>query len=393
MIKFDFDTKYIDQQKKQIYLNKKMDIYQKFAYSGMTGWTHEFDEKILDDIISLKNEVKKNADCLVVIGIGGSYLGSYAVRSMFQSYFPKNDFPIYYVGNTLSSTYMEELLEELKEKDFYLNVISKSGTTLEIMITYQFLFNLMKEKYNEEELKKRVIMTTDIEKGKLREEVKKYGYRSFSIPEDIGGRYSIITPAHLFPLSFSIDIKKFVKGYFEGKKYREEAYQYACTRKLLYEKSKFVEIFSVSEEKALPFTEWLKQLFAESEGKEGLGIFPVSILTTRDLHSLGQFIQDGTKILSETFIQVEKKNNLKYQGQNLHEMNNKITDSIRIAHDKGDVPTNKITISSINEEEVGELIYFFLMSAAFSGFLFGINPFDQEGVEVYKKEVHKNLGI
>lgn len=392
MIKFDFDNKYIDKIKKEEYLNKKESIFEEFSKCDMIGWTKRFDESVLDEIIKLKDEVKKNADCLVVIGIGGSYLGSYAVSSMFNSYF-KNEFPIYYAGNTLSSTYMEELIDLLRTKDFYLNVISKSGTTLEIMVTYNLIYNLMKEKYSESELKKRIIMTTDSEKGKLRSEVNTYGYRSFTIPSDIGGRYSIITPAHLFPLSFSLDIKEFVKGYFEGIKYNDEAFLYAVTRKLLYDKKKYVELYSVSEEKELPFTEWLKQLFGESEGKSGLGIFPASILTTRDLHSLGQFIQDGTKILFETFIQVEKKNTLEYEGHNLHEMNNTITDSVRIAHDKGMVPTNKITITSINEKEVGSLIYFFLMSAAYSGLLFGINPFDQKGVEVYKSEVRKNIAI
>lgn len=396
MIKFDFNSmvdSFISEENKEKLLENKNVIYNKFLDCDMTGWAKDIDFSLVDEMIQVSDEVKKHSKCLVVIGIGGSFLGSYAVKELLTPYFNDKSFPIIYAGTTLSSKYMSELLEYLKTVDFSVNVISKSGTTMETMITYNLIKELMKEKYSDSEMKKRIIITTDLNKGKLREEVNCTGYTSFPIADDIGGRYSIMTPAHLFPLAFNIDIKKLISGYIQGKKYQEDAYLYAVSRKLLFDNGKYIENYCVYEEKMYYFTEWLKQLFGESEGKNGKGIFPVSTVHTRDLHSLGQFIQEGNKIIFETFIKVENSTNVIYNNRGLHDINNIVLDSVKRAHYSGNVPCNLITISDISEEVIGELMYFFMMSAAFSGLLFEINPFNQPGVEVYKKEVRDNLDI
>lgn len=394
MLSFDFNTmvdSLVRKEDLEELRKRKDEIYDKFNNSNMIGWTKAIDDDLIEDIYSVSNRVKKNSDCLVVIGIGGSFLGSLAVTEMFTPYFNDSLFPVIYAGTTMSSKYMSELLEYLQTVDFSVNVISKSGTTMETMITYDFIKKLMKKKYSKEEMQKRIIITTDAVSGKLREEVNNNLYTSFMIPEDIGGRYSIMTAAHLFVLSFKVDIRKFVKGYYQGKKYMDDAYNYAVVRNALFRRGKYIENFCIYEEKFYYFTEWLKQLFGESEGKNNKGIFPVSTVHTRDLHSLGQFIQEGNKIVFETFIKVLNSNEVIYNNKNLHEVNNIVLESVRKAHYSGDVACNLITLDEVNEETVGELMYFFMMSAAFSGLLFNINPFDQPGVEVYKKEVRDNL--
>ena len=225
----------------------------------------------------------------------------------------------------------------------------------------------------------------------MREEVFEKGYTSFEIPDDIGGRYSFLTAAHLLPLSLNYNIKRIISGYYDGVDYLDEAYDYAVMRNLLFKNKKYVENFCVYEENMYYFTEWLKQLFGESEGKNGVGILPMSNVHTRDLHSLGQFIQEGNKIIFETFIKVNKSNKVNTSIGDLHEVNNIVLDSVIRAHYSGGVPCNTIELDSINEEDVASLIYFFQLSAAFSGFLMGIEPFDQPGVEVYKKEVREGL--
>jgi glucose-6-phosphate isomerase len=289
---------------------------------------------------------------------------------------------------------MTDLLAYLKTTDFTLNVISKSGTTLETNLTYKLIKSLMIEKYSPEELQKRIIITTDASSGKLKSDATSNGYKTFVIPNDIGGRYSLMTPAHLLPLALNINITNLAKGYNNGKTYLNYAYLYAINRVSLYQSNKYVENFVVYENNLLPLTEWLKQLFAETEGKNGKGIFPVSTLNTRDLHSLGQFIQEGTPILFETVLQVEKSSELKISDDlTLHGLNNKVAEAVTIAHNKGEVPINLITIPEINEYNLGELIYFFMLSAAFSGLMFGIDPFNQPGVEVYKKEEREMIKL
>ena len=395
MIKFDFKTyvnNYFSSEELADILNKKKDVISKFSSSNMIGWTRELDQETIAEIKKTGSYIKNNFDLLVVIGIGGSFLGSYAFDKMFRKYFNDDKFEIIYAGTTLSSKYLDELVNYLKDKNFCINVISKSGTTMETTITYKILKDVLKRKYDSEELKKHIIITTDKESGKLRQEVNKKGYKSFIIPNDIGGRYSFITPAHLLPLSINYDIDKIVKGYFHGKRLIDSAYLYAATRYLLFKHGKFIENFSVDEENISYFCEWLKQLFGETEGKNGKGIYPTSTIYTRDLHSLGQFIQDGNKILFETFLRVKDNNNyIEYDNRNLNEINNVVIDSVIRAHSTGNVPCLEIEIDELNTENIASLIYFFQLAAAFSGYLFEINPFNQPGVEIYKEEVRKSL--
>ncbi len=395
MIKFDFKTyvnNYFSSEELTDILNKKKDVISKFSSSNMIGWTRELDQETIAEIKKTGSYIKNNFDLLVVIGIGGSFLGSYAFDKMFRKYFNDDKFEIIYAGTTLSSKYLDELVNYLKDKNFCINVISKSGTTMETTITYKILKDVLKRKYDSEELKKHIIITTDKESGKLRQEVNKKGYKSFIIPNDIGGRYSFITPAHLLPLSINYDIDKIVKGYFHGKRLIDSAYLYAATRYLLFKHGKFIENFSVDEENISYFCEWLKQLFGETEGKNGKGIYPTSTIYTRDLHSLGQFIQDGNKILFETFLRVKDNNNyIEYDNRNLNEINNVVIDSVIRAHSTGNVPCLEIEMDELNTENIASLIYFFQLAAAFSGYLFEINPFNQPGVEIYKEEVRKSL--
>ncbi len=394
MIKFDFH-KYvdslIDKEEYKELKKKKEEVLSKFDKSDMVGWTKEISDDLINKIIDVSNDIKNNSDVLVVVGIGGSFLGSYAYSNMFKRYYLDDSFEVIFAGTTLSSKYMSELLEYLKNKNFTLNVISKSGTTMETTLTYSLIKNLMLDKYSDEELVKRIILTTDKEKGSLREEVLEKGYTSFEIPDDIGGRYSFLTAAHLLPLAMNFDIRKIVKGYYEGANLIDEAFDYAVVRNLLFKKKKYVENFCVYEENMYYFTEWLKQLFGETEGKNNKGILPMSNVHTRDLHSLGQFIQEGNKIIFETFIKVDNSKKVDTQLGDLNEVNNIVLDSVIRAHYSGGVPCNIIELDSINEEDVATLIYFFQLAAAYSGYLMGIEPFDQPGVEVYKKEVREGL--
>lgn len=395
MIKYDFKkyTKdYLTEEEFNEIQLKKTDIIKKLQNSNMAGWTKEIDETIIAKIKETANYIKDNFDCLVVIGIGGSFLGSYAFDKMFRKYFDDDKFEIIYAGTTLSSKHLEELIGYLRNKNFCINVISKSGTTMETTITYKLLKDVLKRKYEAEELKNHIIVTTDKEKGILREEANEMGYKSFVIPDDIGGRYSFMTPAHLLPLAINYNIDEIIDGYYHGKRLIDAAYEYAATRYLLYKHGKVVENFAVSEENMSFFSEWLKQLFGETEGKNGVGILPTSTVFTRDLHSLGQFIQEGNKILFETFIKVtETDNYIEYDKKTLSTINNIVIDSVIRAHSKGKVPCLEIEMDKLTEENVGMLIYFFQLSAAFSGYLFGIDPFNQPGVEVYKQEVRESL--
>ncbi len=395
MIKYDFKTytrNYFTEEEYNEILSKKVDIINKLKNSNMNGWTKEIDAATISKIKEIASFIKKNFDCLVVIGIGGSFLGSYAFDKMFRKYFDDDKFEIIYAGTTLSSKHLEELIKYLRNKNFCINVISKSGTTMETSITYKLLKDALKRKYDEEELKNHIIVTTDKYKGKLREEVNEMGYTSFIIPDDIGGRYSFITPAHLLPLAVNYNIDEIIDGYYHGKRLLDVAYEYAATRYLLYKHGKVVENFTVSEENMSYFSEWLKQLFGETEGKNGVGILPTSTVFTRDLHSLGQFIQEGNKILFETFIKVTETNNyIEYNKEDLSTINNIVIDSVIRAHSKGNVPCLEIEMDELTEENIGILIYFFQLSAAFSGYLFGVEPFNQPGVEVYKQEVRDAL--
>jgi len=395
MLKFDFNTyvnSFIDEKEYKKLMEKKDEITKKLNDNPMTGWTERIEDSLIEQIKETASFIKNNFECMVVIGIGGSFLGSYAFDKMLKRYFKDNNFEVIYAGTTLSSKYLDELIDYVKDKNFCINVISKSGTTMETTITYKLLKDVLKRKYDAIELKKHIIATTDKEKGKLREEVNEEGYTSFIIPDNIGGRYSFMTAAHLLPLALNYDLDEIVTGYYRGKRLDDYAYQYAVTRNLLFKKGKVVENFCVYEECMQPFTEWLKQLFGETEGKEGVGIFPASTVHTRDLHSLGQFVQEGNKIMFETFFKVEEDDSyIDYENRSLHEINNIVEDSVARAHFSGGVPCIEITLQKLDAETIATMIYFFQLSAAYSGFLFGIEPFNQPGVEVYKKEVRDSL--
>ena len=395
MIKFDFKTyvkPFIDENRFNELYSKKDEYINKLNSLEMTGWTKEIDRNTINSIINTANYIKNNFDSLVVIGIGGSFLGSYSFHQAFKKYFNDNSFEVIYAGTTLSSKYLDELYEYLKNKNFCINVISKSGTTMETNITYNILKDLLKRKYSQDEIKRRIIVTTDKENGNLRKEVNEEGYMSFEIPSDIGGRYSFMTPAHLLPLALNYNLIDIVDGYYDGKRFIDKAFEYAVIRKLLFDNKKVVENFCVYEESLSYFTEWLKQLFGETEGKNNVGIYPTSMVHTRDLHSLGQFVQEGNKIIFETFIKVDNSNHfIKYNNEDLHTINNIVEDSVERAHFSGDTPCIEIELDELTESNLSELIYFFMLSSAFSGLLFGVDPFNQPGVEVYKKEVKESL--
>ena len=395
MLKFDFNTyvnAFIKPESFQKLMNRKEEIVEKFHKQEMIGWTERIEDSLVIEIKETAEWIKNHFDCLVVIGIGGSFLGSYAFHKMNKKYFQDESFEVIYAGTSLSSEYLDELVEYLKDKNFCINVISKSGTTMETTITYQVLKDLLKRNVNESEIKNHIIITTDKEKGKLREEVKEIGCKSFVIPNNIGGRYSFMTPAHLLPLALNYNLDEIITGYYRGKRLEDYAYQYAVIRNLLFQQGKVVENFCVYEEKMDAFMEWLKQLFGETEGKDGKGILPTSNVHTRDLHSLGQFIQEGNKIIFETFLKVEESSHyITYENREVHEINNLVEDSVMKAHVSGGVPCLEIILQKMDEETIASMIYFFQLAAAYSGLLFDLNPFDQPGVEVYKKEVRESL--
>lgn len=382
MINYDFkSTNYFDNK----YLNFD-EVNTKLSEFDMIGWSNQI--SINPDIEKMVTKVKRNSSVLVVVGIGGSYLGSKAIHDALSHYF-EDKFEVIYCGYSLSSNYLNDLLKYLNNKDFSVNIISKSGNTLEIKLAYNMLLDYMKSIYSDEEISERVFVTTG-NSGFLYDEAIKHNYFKFNIPEDFGGRFSMMSDAHLFPLAFNINIKKFVQGYNEFNEL-EKAFEYAGARVSLFDNKKYVENFVSFEPKFGMFLEWIKQLFGESEGKERKGIFPVSTIFTRDLHSLGQFIQEGNKILFETFIVVRNNDELKIGSNDMNDVNNKIIDAVREAHYKGDVSINMIELDEANEYNFGNLVKFLMYSAAYSGILFNINPFDQPGVEVYKKEIKKRL--
>ena len=385
MIKFDFNSTVYDYNCE---LLEKENVIDKLNTYDMIGWKDEVKKDDYLDMINKVNEIKSHSKVLLVIGIGGSFLGSKALYDMFKGYF-KEDFKVLYAGYSLSSDYLNDLIESLKDEDLTINVISKSGNTMEIKLAYNLFKKFMIEKYGED-AKNRIIITTG-NSGYLHDEAISGGYYTMSIPDNIGGRYSMMTPAHLFPLAFNIDILKLIDGYNSGDNFIDDAYKYSCNRKMLYDNGFVVENFVTYEPKYTMFNEWLKQLFGESEGKDRKGIFPTSTVFTRDLHSLGQFIQEGSNILFETVFVTRKNKKLIIDDVDLNDVENNVIDAVRIAHYKGNNSINFIELDELNEYDIGAIVKFFFYSAAFSSILFGVNPFNQPGVEVYKSEVRNKL--
>ena len=373
------------------YLSKKKLVLEEFSKSTMTGWMREVPQTLIEEILKVRDEIKSRASVLVVIGIGGSFLGSYALNQIFSKKYSKGDTEVIYLGNGLDSETILDTFKYLEDKDFYIDVISKSGETTEIMITYSLMKEFMKKKYSSEEIRKRTIITTDKEKGILLQEALNNGYRTFEIPRNIGGRYSLMTAAHLLPLSFNLDIDKLVSGYKLGLNLVDEAYYYAALRRYLFDEGKYIESFSVYQENFSYYLEWLKQLFGETEGKNKKGIFPVSMIGTRDLHSLGQFVQEGNQIIFETFIKILETSEVKYKNCKLNDINNLVLESVKEAHGLNSVPAITIILDKVNEENMGELSAFMMLSAAYSGYLFEVEPFNQPGVEIYKRILKEKM--
>lgn len=369
-------------------------------------------------IKQLADLIRKKADVLVVIGIGGSYLGAKAVISALQPAFETNEHrhscKIVYAGNSLSEDYMNDLLNYLKHKEFCLCVISKSGTTTEPAIAFRLLRNAFEKKYGRKEAKDRIVAITDENKGALRRMCIENGYDSFIIRDDIGGRFSVLSPVGLIPAAVAgVDIEALLYGakimrdrLMNDASLSNPSWKYAAIRNLLYRNGKKIEAL-VSYEPALQyFASWWQQLYGESEGKEGKGLFPVGISNTTDLHSLGQYIQEGERLMFETVLHVEKSkrsiavpieendlDGLNYITKySLLQINHIAEQGTRKAHLDGGVSQLTISLESLNERELGGLIYFFEFACALSAYLLGVNPFDQPGVEAYKRNMFELLG-
>ena len=387
------------------------------------GWLElptNYDKKEFSRIKKAAKKIKKESDILVVIGIGGSYLGARAVIESLTSTFnnmltdKQRKYPqIIYVGNNLSPNYINELIEYIGDKDFSVNVISKSGTTTEPAIAFRIFREILENKYGIDEARSRIYVTTDKERGALKTLADNEGYEKFVIPDNVGGRYSVLTAVGLLPIATAgIDIDKLMQGaqnaqerYDDPNLKYNECYKYAVTRNILYKLYKNTEILVNYEPKMHYFTEWWKQLFGESEGKDQKGIFPAGVDFTTDLHSMGQYIQEGRRNLFETVISIENPKSditinkdednldgLNYlAGKTLDYVNKKAMEGTVKAHVTGDVPNIMLTIEDLDEENIGELIYFFEKACAMSGMILGVNPFNQPGVEEYKKNMFKLL--
>jgi glucose-6-phosphate isomerase len=388
------------------------------------GWVDlpvKYDHQELQNILKATQKIQDTSEALVVIGIGGSYLGARAAIDLLNHSFAnqldgnKWKHPqIFYLGQTISSTYTVELLEVLAEKDFSVNVISKSGTTTEPAVAFRLIKDLLVKKYGDAEAKNRIYATTDKDRGALKQLADVEGYTQFVIPDDVGGRYSVLTPVGLLPIAVSgINIQEIMVGASDGyKDYQNNdiasniAYQYAATRNILYRKGKLIEILINYEPSLHYLAEWWKQLFGESEGKDHKGIFPASCDFSTDLHSMGQYIQEGRRDIFETVLWVEKPrrsvtipndpNNIDglnfLSGKNMEFVNQKAFEGTLLAHNDGGVPNLVIRIPEINPYYFGKLVYFFEKACGISGYLNAVNPFDQPGVEAYKRNMFALLG-
>lgn len=411
-MKLTYDNSTVSDRDLTKYKKKVLDAHKKLCEKNglgndFLGWLDvRVDKEEISRIKKCASKIRNDSDFLIVIGIGGSYLGARAVIEALSHTFKSKN--VIFAGNNLSADYMNDLIEYIDGKDISLNVISKSGTTTEPAVAFGILKEYMEKKYGEK-AKERIYVTTDKSKGILKEQADKAGYETFVVPDDVGGRYSVLTAVGLLPIATAgIDIDKILNGAIEAKEEFSSlenniCYTYATIRNILYAKGKKIELLVNYEPKMHYFTEWWKQLFGESEGKDKKGIFPAGVDNTTDLHSMGQYIQDGERHLFETVINIENayrdmevhtsEEKLKFlDGKTLNEINHKAMQGTVIAHSKGGVPNIEISVEKLDEKTLGELIYFFEKSCAISGYLLGVNPFNQPGVEAYKKEMFRLLG-
>ncbi len=391
------------------------------AGSSYLGWVNlplDYNKEEFLKIKQVAEKIRKDSKVLVVIGIGGSYLGARAViealNSSFHNSLKKDSPKIYFVGNNIDASYLNEIISLCKDEDFSVNVISKSGTTTEPALSFRVFKKILEEKYGESGAKTRIFCTTDKEKGKLKDLAVENGYEQFIVPDDVGGRFSVLTAVGLLPIAVAgIDIDSLMKGAGVAVKdfsvpdlEKNCCYKYAAIRNILLKKGKLVEMLVSYNPSLFMFNEWFKQLFGESEGKDGKGIFPSSAIFSTDLHSLGQYIQDGNKFLFETVLNIKKPkqdfyieedekdfDGLNYlANQNLSEITQKVLTATVLAHSNGGVPNIILELEKLDAFELGYLIYFFEKACAVSGYLLGVNPFNQPGVESYKKNMFALLG-
>lgn len=389
------------------------------AGSDFLGWVDlpvNYDKDEFERIKKAADKIKNDSDVLIVIGIGGSYLGARAaiefLTSPLANYTAKTQ--IFYVGNSISGPYLSELVEMVKDKDISVNVISKSGTTTEPAIAFRVFRELMENKYGKDGAKSRIYATTDKARGALKTLADNEGYETFVIPDDVGGRFSVLTPVGLLPIAVSgADIDEMMRGardahdaYSDPSLASNECYMYAAVRNALLRKGKNIEIVANYEPSLHYLTEWWKQLYGESEGKDGKGIFPAGVDLSTDLHSMGQFIQDGSRNLFETVINVETPSSdvtigtdsenldgLNFlAGKTLDYVNDRAMQGTILAHTDGNVPNLMISLKKLDEYTFGNLVYFFEKACGISGYLLGVNPFNQPGVEAYKKNMFALLG-
>ena len=394
------------------------------AGNDFLGWIDlpvEYDKDEFARIKKAAEKIKSDSEVLLVIGIGGSYLGARAaiefLRHSFYNVVDKSirkTPEIYFVGNSISSTYIRHLIDVIGERDFSINMISKSGTTTEPAIAFRVFKEMLEKKYGKEEAAKRIYATTDKAKGSLKNLADAEGYEEFVVPDDIGGRFSVLTAVGLLPIAVSgADIDELMKGAAEGRRLalessfeENDALKYAAIRNILLRKGKDVEILANYEPSLHYVSEWWKQLYGESEGKDQKGIFPASVDLTTDLHSMGQFIQDGARIMFETVMNIEKSreeiiigtepvdlDGLNYlAGRTVDFVNKSAMTGTILAHTDGQVPNLVVNIPEVSEFYLGELFYFFEFACGVSGYILGVNPFNQPGVESYKKNMFALLG-
>ena len=394
------------------------------AGNDFLGWIDlpvDYDKEEFSRIEKAAEKIKKDSDVLIVIGIGGSYLGARAaiefLRHGFYNSLPKEKRgtpEIYYVGNSISSTYLQGVIDVIGDRDFSVNVISKSGTTTEPAIAFRIFKKMLEDKYGQEEAAKRIYATTDKARGALKDLATKEGYESFVVPDDVGGRFSVLTAVGLLPIAVSgADIKALMDGAASGRelalneKFEDnEAMKYAAIRNILLRKGKSVEVLANYEPALHYIGEWWKQLYGESEGKDQKVIFPAAVDFTTDLHSMGQFIQDGARIMFETVMNVEEAretitiekeaedlDGLNYlAGKTMDFVNKSAMNGTILAHTDGSVPNLMIKIPKMDEFHLGQLFYFFEFACGVSGYILGVNPFNQPGVESYKRNMFALLG-
>lgn len=414
----------ITSMKKLVLDAKETLVSKNGAGNDFLGWIDlpvDYDKDEFNRIKSAAEKIKSDSDVLLVIGIGGSYLGARAaiefLRHNFYNMVDKSvrkTPEIYFVGNNISSTYVKHLMDVIGDRDFSINIISKSGTTTEPAIAFRVFKKMLEAKYGKKEAAKRIYATTDKVKGALKNLATEEGYESFVVPDDIGGRFSVLTAVGLLPIAVSgADLDKLMEGAASGRKHaleadfeENDALLYAAMRNILLRKGKNVEIVANYEPSLHYVSEWWKQLFGESEGKDQKGIFPAAVDLTTDLHSMGQFIQDGARIMFETVINVETPqceitieeepvdlDGLNYlAGKTMDFVNKSAMNGTILAHTDGNVPNLMVKVPEQNEFYLGELFYFFEFACGVSGYLLGVNPFNQPGVESYKRNMFALLG-